>query len=82
MQALALLALFLHNTASMFLDGQTFSHAVVGILCGIVALVLWSVVSTKTAGALDRMDDGCAWPWPHDLVLDYITLGLSLSEAL
>ena len=39
MRVIALLALIFGLTAQFLLDGQTFSHAVLGIFCGIAALV-------------------------------------------
>ena len=37
MQALALLSLFFGFTGMMFLDGQVFTHAMIGVACGVVA---------------------------------------------
>ncbi|MDB6065440.1 MAG: hypothetical protein JWR26_1648 [Pedosphaera sp.] len=39
MRVIALLALVVGFMIQGFLDGQTFSHAVIGILCGIAAIV-------------------------------------------
>jgi hypothetical protein len=38
MRVIALLSLFFGFTGLMILDGQTFSHSILGIICGIVAI--------------------------------------------
>jgi hypothetical protein len=47
MHALALLALFFGFTGMMLLDGQVFTHAVIGIVCGMVAVVCGMVLGRR-----------------------------------
>jgi hypothetical protein len=53
MRVIALLALIFGFMAQLLLDGQTFSHAVFGIICGIAA-VMGGLVSARK----DYADEG------------------------
>ena len=56
MQAIALLALVFGVMMQMLLDGQTFTHAIFGIVCGAVA-VLSGLISARKYNA----DSGRLW---------------------
>ena len=47
MNALALLALMFGFTGMMLLDGQVFTHAMIGIVCGVVAAVYGVVLARR-----------------------------------
>jgi hypothetical protein len=47
MNTVALLALFFGFMGMMLLDGQVFTHAVIGIVCGIVSVVCGFVLSQR-----------------------------------
>jgi hypothetical protein len=70
MRVIALLALLFGFMTGMILDGQTFSHAVLGIVCGIVA-----ALSGLTSVRKDYSDKGRRW-------LGRIMAGLGLALAL
>jgi hypothetical protein len=70
MRVIALLSLIFGFMAQLLLDGQTFSHAVFGIICGIAA-VMGGLVSARK----DYADEGRRW-------LGRIMAGLGLVLAL
>src|ERR1700734_3859613 len=70
MRVIALLSLLFGGMAQLLLDGQTFSHAVFGIICGIAAVVGGLVSASK-----DYAHEGRRW-------LGRIMAGLGLVLAI
>ena len=70
MRVIALLALLFGLVAQMVLDGQTFTHAIFGIICGIAAVTSGLVSARK-----DYADRGRRW-------LGRIMAGLGLVLAI
>jgi hypothetical protein len=56
MRVIALLSLFFGVLAQLLLDGQTFTHAALGIICGAVA-----VACGLGSARRDRADATCRW---------------------
>jgi len=56
MRVIALLSLLFGFMAQMLLDGQTFTHAVFGIVCGAVAVACGLGSARK-----DRLNATCRW---------------------
>jgi hypothetical protein len=70
MRVIALLALFFGTMAQLLLDGQTFTHAVLGIACGIAA-----VLGGLGSAHKDYANEGRRW-------LGRIMAGLGLLLAI
>lgn len=66
MHALALLALIFGFTGMMLLDGQVFTHAMIGIVCGVVAVVCGVILARRDRG-------------PHWTGWTFAVLGLALA---
>ena len=56
MRVIALLSLLFGFLGEMLLDGQTFTHAVLGIICGAVAITCGLLSAHK-----DRANASCLW---------------------
>ena len=56
MRAIALLSLLFGFMGLMLLDGQTFTHAVTGVVCGVAA-----VLSGLASARKDYADEGRRW---------------------
>jgi hypothetical protein len=70
MRVIALLALLFGTMFQMLLDGQVFTHAVFGIICGIAA-----VIGGLASARKDYVDEGRRW-------LGRIMAGLGLALAI